>query len=630
MSFLKQYNQKTRNNNVSNEGVGSDIKNYVLAKLGDASIRILPYNSSIGKHTTDAIRKIDTSASTRDTIINVKGISSYLYFNKQPLTSSDDILNVLEQAVDYSKQFLKIDNLIREALKLKFTPNDDQTVEDYWKSEFEPNLFKLIKSNIDSAFVAKLGNPKLQKGVSEIKTCQDLPTVKDKLLEAIGNLNTGAELLEMFYDGKYFIQNKGSDISTNPNGFPLTKSVNKLFELYLGSLLGNSYQFLKAVAEWLVRSVRKYNALNDDDVANESEVKIVEGMVNIVLNDDVTTTSYDDTTERGECNEPRPNNNGVTWYLFSNKDVINQPNKTTIHDGVSTESISTEAEAEEGTDVGKTEEVDKESTKTEGETNDVSEIPEKTSEETEEENKERPTYDSEQSEVTYPDENIAAIKEYLAAMLAENINEITAYTAGEVNRPLYHISMNNDIKRFVPKVSNRTCNKEDRSVPRISTSTSLVGCFNGYQSMLSDMEGRKVKNFNGLFTVYNLPFQYAIKPSYKLLPDVEVTDEYWLISWKRETYGIEPDKVAEFTIPKIETVYGSDGKDTTYHIYINVKTDKLYIDHEKCLDRGYYHLIFKGYNFNYPLSKNANILVERIKENEYIKVTSLSIMLKKR
>lgn len=256
-----------------------------------------------------------------------------------------------------------------------------------------------------------------------------------------------------------------------------------------------------------------------------------------------------------------------------------------------------------------------------------------TSEETsedEERREERRETRREEVRLDNPEDEKVKISSYLEPLLGDQISELTLFSAAEINRPLYHVSMNPSIERFTPQVSKRTLGKEDRSVPRISTSTSLIGCLNGYQSMVSDMEGRAAKNFNGLFKVYELPYQYAVKPSRKLLSDVENSDEYWLVSWKKETYATYPIQIADFTIPKIEKVFGADGKDETFHVYIKVTNGTLYIDHQRKLEKGYYHMTMKGYTFKYPLKNNNLITIENITENEYNKVTALSMMIKKR
>lgn len=243
---------------------------------------------------------------------------------------------------------------------------------------------------------------------------------------------------------------------------------------------------------------------------------------------------------------------------------------------------------------------------------------------------EEPFQEEREVELDDPEVEKQEIIEYLSALLGDSVSELTLYSAGEVNRPLYHVSMNPNVRIFSPKVSSRTLSSEDRSVPRVSTSTSLIGCLNGYQSMFTDMAGRERKNFTGLYTVYELPYQYAVKPSKKLLSDVETSDEYWLVSWKKETYSIRPNTVCEFTIPQVQTTYGSDGEDQRVTMFLKVLGESLYLTHDVKLVKGYYEITLRNYDYDYPLENNNKIEVKEITENDYNKVTSLSIMIKKK
>lgn len=243
---------------------------------------------------------------------------------------------------------------------------------------------------------------------------------------------------------------------------------------------------------------------------------------------------------------------------------------------------------------------------------------------------EKPFQEEREVKLDDPEAEKQDIIEYLSALLGDTVSELTLFSAGEVNRPLYHVSMNPNVKIFSPKVSTRTLSSEDRSVPRVSTSTSLIGCLNGYQSMFTDMAGRARKNFTGLYTVYELPYQYAVKPSKKLLSDVETSDEYWLVSWKKETYSIRPNTVCEFTIPQVQTTYGSDGEDQRVTMFLKVLGESLYLTHDTKLVKGYYEITLRNYGYDYPLENNNKIEVKEITENDYNKVTSLSIMIKKK
>src|SRR5574343_59645 len=112
---------------------------------------------------------------------------------------------------------------------------------------------------------------------------------------------------------------------------------------------------------------------------------------------------------------------------------------------------------------------------------------------------------------------------------------------------LYHISTNRNIKRFVPCISKRTMDGEDRSVPRICVAPTIVVCMLGYGAVYTDFHGWDNKNDKAvnkaIWQIYDIPFKFAIRPVKKLLPDQKDTDEHWLIAYNRETREYIPRKV---------------------------------------------------------------------------------------
>lgn len=311
------------------------------------------------------------------------------------------------------------------------------------------------------------------------------------------------------------------------------------------------------------------------------------------------------------------------------EEVTDEPTETE-------EEVESTSEEETGETTEETSETDGTDTETDADAGTLddgqtdSESDTEAQEETPEDVEPKPFNEPKEVTLDEPDVDREEITKYLSALLGDNVTELTLYSAKEVNRPLYHVSMNPNVTIFSPKISVRTLSDEDRSVPRISTSTSIIGCMNGYQSIFSDMAGRERKNFTGLYTVYELPYQYAIKPSKKLLKDVDISDEYWLVSWKKETYSISPTVVCEFNVPQVQTTYGSDGEDKLVTMFIKVLGESLYLSHDLKLAKGYYEVTLRNYTYSYPLENNKKIEVKEITENDYNKVTSLSIMIKKK
>lgn len=112
---------------------------------------------------------------------------------------------------------------------------------------------------------------------------------------------------------------------------------------------------------------------------------------------------------------------------------------------------------------------------------------------------------------------------------------------------LYHISTNTKIAKFVPCISKRTMDGEDRSVPRICVSPTITGCMLAYGAIYSDFyawDNKKNKDTNNaLWQIYDIPFKLAIRPAKKLLPDQRDTGEHWLITYNRETREYVPRKI---------------------------------------------------------------------------------------
>lgn len=426
--------------------------------------------------------------------------------------------------------------------------------------------FGLIEKHIPKNIFQQFLPTAQPEDLVKVGGCNNHGRIKSKLINAIR-----PELLGAYKDLKDFLDDSEVDKNIRDG---VGKELSKILDRY--------FTFIADVVEWMYRSMRRQT--KKSGIATESYIYYYS------LEDaEKEEAEYD--AENAVAEDPEA-------------DTSEEAEEDVPEEDTETDSETTESDDEE----------------TEG-------TSDKGSEDDSEETKER--REETRVELDNPDEEKQTIKNYLVPLAGNTVEELTLYTANEVNRPLYHVSMNPSIKAFYPKVSKRTLSKEDRSIPRISTSTSLIGCLNGYQSMVSDMEGRETKNFSGLFKVYDLPYQYAVKPSTKVVADVGNSDEYWLVSWKRETYATVPTVAADFTIPKIETVYGKDGKDQTYHCYIRVYTN-LYLDHEKQLNQGYYHVVLNGYNFKYPLSNNKLISIHEISETEYNKVVALSMMVKHR
>lgn len=136
---------------------------------------------------------------------------------------------------------------------------------------------------------------------------------------------------------------------------------------------------------------------------------------------------------------------------------------------------------------------------------------------------------------------------------------------------LYHISIDPSIKKFIPRISDYQLPGEDRSVPRVVTASSLLGCILGYAHIQNDYlkEPEKVgvenvgKHFewNNGYYIYSLNYDLAVKPTDDLVAMATQTDETWLVAYSPENTEYTPKRIGKFFVREFK--FGI--KDNTTH-----------------------------------------------------------------
>ena len=120
---------------------------------------------------------------------------------------------------------------------------------------------------------------------------------------------------------------------------------------------------------------------------------------------------------------------------------------------------------------------------------------------------------------------------------------------------LLHISTNNKLKTMSPIIGRRQAKTEDRSVPRITTTPTLLGCMIGYAKMDDDFALLgKEKSYLGGLIIYGLEFEAALVPNDKLVFDAERSGESWLVQYSPETAKYEPYEIGKIFCRSINYV----------------------------------------------------------------------------
>lgn len=175
---------------------------------------------------------------------------------------------------------------------------------------------------------------------------------------------------------------------------------------------------------------------------------------------------------------------------------------------------------------------------------------------------------------------------------------------------LLHISVDDSIRKFIPMVSTRGLASEDRTVPRVCTSVSIVTCIAGagyIDHYFND------DHFDGIFTIYGFDVDKAYAPSRSLVADATQNKETWLIGDDVPDSTYRAVKVGEFFIEGISKL--RDKRRWNYTFYVSVRKDGVWLTPDTYLEPGYYRV--DGFNLE-PKTKTfkmrAGMTITDIKE----------------
>lgn len=191
-------------------------------------------------------------------------------------------------------------------------------------------------------------------------------------------------------------------------------------------------------------------------------------------------------------------------------------------------------------------------------------------------------------------DELADLQEYILKFnttVCRNVKLVSHVELGQ--EYLYHISNNGSIKKFIPQISRRTAKVEDRSVPRVSTAKTIVGCILGYQGDIAEFENGPDKVWKGGWYIYGFSKPYSLRPNAKLLYDVETSDEHWLVPYNQSKWEYPATVVGKYfyVSNKLSWIKGKS-IDTT-HVVVEVLPGRVVVFGPKTeLTEGYWSLEF--------------------------------------
>ena len=221
-----------------------------------------------------------------------------------------------------------------------------------------------------------------------------------------------------------------------------------------------------------------------------------------------------------------------------------------------------------------------------------------------------------------------SMDQYLSLLPEKVRTQLAIVTPEQLKQPyLLHISKDTNISALYPFVSTRIAYFEDKSVPRICCAPTLAGCFLGYAKDIKDFcareddvsgDHRRTVRWRGGWVVYGVEYQMALRPSNKLVPDADLSDEHWMVTYDQQTIEYRPIRLAKVFYESALLVAGSKYPDSEVTMLVEVLTDTpIRFDNRVVLTKGCWRVVAKGLHQTRRWDKIPSVTAESIARPVY-------------
>lgn len=217
--------------------------------------------------------------------------------------------------------------------------------------------------------------------------------------------------------------------------------------------------------------------------------------------------------------------------------------------------------------------------------------------------------------------DIKAIEEILELSHKQVTKNVKIVTSEDVGDFVYHISTDKQ-KELVPNISRRAGYEEDNTLPRVHTSDTLLGCISGYTTFTVSADIRfrtKDDDFKGGYYIHVIPFTVGLRPSKKILPDVENVNEIWLITYDKSTVSFKPTNVEKMFITSV-TRYNLKTYKQVIELFLETSI-AIKLDKKTTVEPGLYKLKITSTSekldpFNSELEETIEV-ISKVNSTEY-------------
>lgn len=193
-----------------------------------------------------------------------------------------------------------------------------------------------------------------------------------------------------------------------------------------------------------------------------------------------------------------------------------------------------------------------------------------------------------------------------------------------------HLTPDKNRVKYEPKISKRQALNEDQTLPRVTVAPTLLGCFIGYSGAvpqtLNYAPDENNKNYRQGYYINKIPFQYALKPTNKMVYDARRSDEHWLFTYNAETKEFPHTQIGKMFISSIIVNNRTNNvPDVWIELYVEVN-DPLGILFSKniTLKQGYWKIYGPGDINQLSWDKDKKFTAIEISRNDYGSVKNRS------
>jgi hypothetical protein len=198
----------------------------------------------------------------------------------------------------------------------------------------------------------------------------------------------------------------------------------------------------------------------------------------------------------------------------------------------------------------------------------------------------------------------------------------------KANAPIYHVSHNKKINRFIPTIGHRQAADEDRSIPRVCCATTLLGCFKGHmaiETQFHQKHGTTKKDaafdiaYEGGWKVYAFHPEAYLVPDTLLLHDGYKSGEVWLTSYNKNTHFYTGEVAATCFYEMIQ-YRARSGSNPIPHgvLFVEVTAAKLQFSPRHLLSKGHWRILGPTQQGVRSFEDDANFKCEQITESQYL------------